>query len=137
MTNVADLSAFRRRFVRAKFGPECLLEGETTQADLDEDQDTFWTGIVCAEMAANHDEIDCAACGSKDICRTPLTNPWQFGTVTTASGHLYGYALCVACKSDQQTAVDRVDAAFDEARGAVVTEMVTVDPRQLPLSGVE
>ena len=118
MANVADLSAFRRSFVRAKFGPECLLEGETTQADLDADQDTFFTGIVCAEFAAHYDEIDCAACGSKDICRTPLCRPDLFGTVTTASGHLYGYALCEACKADWETATKRVDAAFDEARGA-------------------
>ena len=117
-SKVADLTAFKRRFVRAKFGPECLLEGEVTQADLDADQDQFFTGIVCAEMAANHDEIDCAACGSKDICRTPLTNPWQFGTITTASGQLYGYALCERCNADRQSAIDRVDAAFDEARGA-------------------
>ena len=118
MTNVADLTAFRRRFVRAKFGPECLLEGETSQADLDADQDQFFTGIVCAEMAANHDEIDCAACGSTDICRTPLRRPDLFGTVTTASGHLYGYALCEPCKADWSNATVRVDAAFDEARGA-------------------
>jgi len=115
MAKVADLRAFKRRFVRGVFGPECLLEGEITQADLDADADTFWTGIVCAEMAANHDEIDCAACGSKDICRTPMSNPWQFGTLTTKTGRLYGYALCTACCKDRQAAVDRVDAAFDEA----------------------
>lgn len=117
-SKVADLAAFKRRFVRAKYGPECLLEGEITQADLDEDQDDFFTGIVCAEMAANHDEIDCAACGSKDIVRTPLTNPGQFGTVTTASGHLFGYALCKSCNADRPSAIDRVDAAFDQACGA-------------------
>lgn len=115
---VADLGAFRRRFVRAKFGPECLLEGETTQADLDAEADDFLTGIVCAEMAANHDEIDCGACGSKDICRTPRTDPGSFGTVTTPSGRLYGYALCTSCNADRHAATDRVDAAFDEARGA-------------------
>jgi hypothetical protein len=115
---VADLTAFKRRFVRAKFGPECLLDGVSTQAELDAAQDEFFTGIVCAEMAAHHDEIDCAACGSKEICRTPLTDPFSFGTVTTASGHLYGYALCKLCNADRQTAIDRVDATFDEASGA-------------------
>ncbi len=115
---IADLDAFKPRFVRAKFGPECLLEGEVTQADLDEQQDDFFTGIVCADMAANHNEIDCAACGSPDIVRTPLTAPERFRTVTTATGALYGYALCLAChEADREEICARVDAAFDEALG--------------------
>lgn len=110
---VRNLAAFRRRFVRAKFGPECLV-GDATQADLDAEQDKFFTGIACAEMAAHYDEIDCAACGSKDICRQPLSNPWMFATVTsTKTGHLFGYALCKSCCEDRDKAIERVDAAFD------------------------
>lgn len=115
--SAADLTAFRRAFVRARFGPECLLEGEVTQADLDEQADDFFTGIVCAEMAANHGEIDCAACGSPDICRQPLSQPQMFGTVTTPAGAMYGYALCKACVAERATAIDKVDARFNEAIG--------------------
>ena len=100
-----DLAAFRRRFVRAKLDP--------TDPDYDPTaDDTFFAGVVVAEFAAQDDGLVCAACGGPDICRTPLTRPGMFGTITTASGHAYGYALCTACNSDREAAIPRVDAAF-------------------------
>lgn len=119
--SAADLRTFRRSFVRAEWGPECLLEGETTQADLDEDRDTFWCGIANAEMAAHHDLIDCAACGSKDVCRAGFGHPDKFGTLTTPTGALYGYALCRNCLAERAKDPARiealVDAVFDAAMG--------------------
>lgn len=116
MGNVADLGTFKRRFVRGKDDPS------SPEYDPASD-DTFFMGIARAEMAAHHDQIDCAACGSKDIVRTPMTRPDRFGTVTTKSGHLYGYALCESCNQLRKRNVDaltkRVDEAFDRARGAV------------------
>lgn len=117
---VRDLTSFRRRFVRAEFGPECLLDGETTQADLDAERDDFMTGIVVAEFAASHGELDCAACGSPDVCRAgPTAAPWTFGVVTSPrTGHAFGYALCRACvvrrKVDAEAVFTAVDAAFRE-----------------------
>jgi len=109
---VADLAAFRRRFVRGKDDPS------SPEYDPASD-DTFFMGIVCAEMAAHHGEIDCAACGSPDIVRTPLTAPWRFRTVTTKTGALYGYALCTAChEADAEKVSALVDAVFDKAVGA-------------------
>jgi hypothetical protein len=106
---------FGRHFVRGKH--------DATDPDyLPENDDTFFAGLVCAEFAANYDEIDCAGCGSADICRTPLTAPHMFGVLTTVEGHAYGYALCKPCKADLNAACDRIDVAFDrlvnEAVGA-------------------
>ena len=114
--NVADLAAFRRRFVRGKDDPS------SPEYDPASD-DTFFMGIACAEMAAHHDELDCAACGSPDIVRTPMKAPDRFGTVTTKTGHLYASALCEPCNElptrNVGTLTKRVDEAFDRARGAV------------------
>jgi hypothetical protein len=102
-------------FVRAKADPSWRLDDEDP-ADFAAEDDTFFLGIATAEIAANHEEIDCAACGSKDVCRTPLTNPWMFRTVTDPTGALYGYALCSACAdANREQIMDRVDAAFDRA----------------------
>lgn len=105
---VTSLRSFKRRFVRGIQDPK----GECFEP---ESEDTFWVGIANAEMAAHHDMIDCAACGSKDVCRGGFGNPDKFGTLTNADGHLYGYALCKTCHGDRESAVDRVDAAFADA----------------------
>ncbi len=106
---IVDLTSFKRRFIRGTHDPK----DECYEPEAD---DTFWAGIANAEMAAHHGMIDCAACGSKDICRAGFGNPDKFGTLTNAKGHLYGYALCQTCHADRQTAVDRVDVAFSGAR---------------------
>lgn len=108
----ANLSAFRRAFVRGK--------GDPSEPEYDPtDDDTFFMGIVCAEIAAAHNAIDCAACGSPEIARSGFGNPDRFRTLTTATGALYGYALCRPClEADPEKVTRLVDLVFDKAIGA-------------------
>jgi hypothetical protein len=106
IASLVDLRSFKRRFVRAKADPsDCEYDPA--------DDDTFFMGLAYAEMAAHHHLIDCASCGSTDVCRLPpFSRPTQFGTITNAAGHLYGYALCEACHGDREATTERVDVAF-------------------------
>jgi hypothetical protein len=101
-----------RRFVRAKSDPN---EPEYDPSD----DDTFFLGLSTAEMAAHYDLLQCACCGSESVRRTGCGNPFAFGTLTVASGALYGYALCPACceirKADADAFQERIDEAFAKA----------------------
>ena len=101
-----DLVSFKRRFVRGVNDPKDEFYDP-------EGDDTFFCGLAHAEMAAHWDMIDCAACGSTDVCRLPpFSMPQTFGTITDSLGHLYGYVLCPACHADREAATKRVNAAF-------------------------
>jgi hypothetical protein len=91
--------------------------GDDESDEPPDSRDLFIRGIVDAEFAANWGNIDCAACGSADICRTPMAAPDHFATLHTADSDgkplIHGYALCRPCRVDFEAARERVNANFD------------------------
>lgn len=101
--SVASLSAFQRRFVRAR--------GEPGSPDyVREDDDTESMAMVCAMEGLDNHELVCAACGSAQPRHPCVVRSGR-------TGHMFGFALCKPCDASWETAHSKVDAALAGQEG--------------------